>query len=453
MLFTTQIFLLVFLPLTALAYHGASTQRARLWVLLGGSLVFYGWWDLRFLPLLLVTGLVNWRLAQAYRARQRDALIWAGVAFDLGVLGAFKYTNFLAASVYSLWGQPFTPWPIILPLGVSFFTFQQISYLLDLRRGQAAPYGWLEFACYLCFFPHLIAGPIIRHHELIPQFTNLAPKHLDRELIARGLLLFTLGLVKKVWLADQLAGLADAGFADATPSTVAAWQAALAYSLQLYFDFSGYSDMALGLAGMFGLTLPVNFDAPYRATSIRDFWRRWHMTLSRFLRDYLYIPMGGSRGGALRTYGASVLTMLLCGLWHGAGFTFIAWGALHGVAVCCNRWWMQHGRPLPAPLGWTLTMLFVVVGWVLFRAENFHVAARMFSAMAGQGTGVRTDFDSWPMLALAAAVALFGPTNLELSRGNGLYRVWLAVPLALVLLVTVLRVGQGRSIEFIYFQF
>ena len=453
MLFTTQLFLLVFLPLTAFAYHLTDTRRARLWVLLLSSLLFYSWWDVRFVPLLIATGLVNWGLAQAFRRRPLDGLIWAGVVFNLAVLAVFKYTNFLAASVLELFGEPFTPWPIVLPLGVSFFTFQQLSYLLDVRRGQAADYDFLDFACYVCFFPHLIAGPIIRHHELIPQFAQLLTKHIDRELIARGLLLFVLGLVKKVWLADQLAPCADAGFAQATPSMAAAWQAALAYSLQLYFDFSGYSDMALGLAGMFGLSLPINFDAPYRATSIRDFWRRWHMTLSRFLRDYLYIPLGGSRAGPLRAYVAALGTMLLCGLWHGAGWTFIAWGGLHGVAVCCNRWWMARGYRLPALLGWALTMLFVVAGWVLFRADDFHAAARMLTAMVGQGGRGVADDDAWAMIALAAGLALIGPTNLALSCKNWLYRPALAVPLALVLLVTVLRVGQGRGIEFIYFQF
>ncbi len=453
MLFTTQLFLLIFLPLTAIAYHLADTRRARLWVLLLSSLVFYSWWDVRFLPLLIVTGLVNWSVAQAFRRRPHDGLIWAGVVFNLGVLAVFKYTNFLAASVLELFGEPFTPWSIVLPLGVSFFTFQQVSYLLDVRRGQAADYDFLDFACYVCFFPHLIAGPIIRHHELIPQFAQLVSKHIDRELIARGLVLFVLGLIKKVWLADQLAPFADAGFAHTAPSVAMAWQAALAYSLQLYFDFSGYSDMALGLAGMFGLSLPINFDAPYRAVSIRDFWRRWHMTLSRFLRDYLYIPLGGSRAGPIRAYAAALGTMLLCGLWHGAGWTFIAWGGLHGVAVCCNRWWMARGYRLPAVLGWALTMLFVIDGWVLFRADDFHAAARMLTAMAGQGGRGLADEDGWAVIALAAGLALIGPTNLTLSRQHWLYRPALAVPLALVLLVTVLRVGQGRGIEFIYFQF
>ena len=453
MLFTSQIFLLIFLPLTAVAYHLAATGRTRLWVLLLSSLLFYSWWDVRFLPLLIATGVVNWSLAQAYRRRARGRLIGVGIAFNLGVLGLFKYTNFLAASAFVLFGQPFTPWPIVLPLGVSFFTFQQISYLLDLRRGQAAEYGFLEFACYVCFFPHLIAGPIIRHHELIPQFATLSARRIDDKALACGLTLFTFGLLKKVWVADSLAPFANAGFAQTALGLAAAWQAALAYSLQLYFDFSGYTDMALGLAGMFGLSLPLNFDAPYRATSIRDFWRRWHMTLSRFLRDYLYIPLGGSRAGALRTYVASLGTMLLCGLWHGAGWTFIAWGGLHGVAVCCNRWWMSHGRPLPALLGWALTMLFVIAGWVLFRADDFTVAWRMLTAMVGQGGRGLADPDGWGLIAGAALLALAGPTNLTLARASWLYRPWFAAPLALVLVATVMRVGQGRGIEFIYFQF
>ena len=453
MLFTTQVFLLGFLPLTALVYHAADSRRLRLWVLLAASLFFYAWWDVRFLPLLLLTGAVNYGLAAAYRRDRRRAFIVLGIVFNLVVLGFFKYTNFLLGAVVTALGASYAPLDIVLPLGVSFFTFQQISYLLDLERGQVAAYGPLEFACYVSFFPHLIAGPIIRHHELIPQFDGLGVRHIDREMMARGLGLFAFGLMKKVWVADQLAPYADAGFAAAAPSVALAWQAALAYSLQLYFDFSGYSDMALGLAGLFGLTLPVNFDAPYRATSIREFWRRWHMTLSRFLRDYLYIPLGGSHAGPARAYAAALGTMLLCGLWHGAGWTFIAWGGLHGVAVCCNRWWMGRGFALPAPLGWALTMLFVVAGWVLFRADDFAGAARMLTAMAGQGGAARADEDGWSLLLLASALALVGPTNLGLSRRDWLYRPALALPLALLLLGTVLRVGQGRGIEFIYFQF
>jgi D-alanyl-lipoteichoic acid acyltransferase DltB (MBOAT superfamily) len=454
MLFTSQPFLLCFIPLCVLAFYGVGARRqARLAVLLLASLVFYAWWDVRFVPLLAGTALVNWLIARAYQRQRCDAWIAAGVALNLLVLGLFKYTNFVLATAFGLFNQPFSPWSIILPLGVSFFTFQQISYLIDLKRGHDARYGFGEFASYVCFFPHLIAGPIIRHHELIPQFARLATRAIDHETIARGLVLFILGLSKKIWLADELAPIADAGFAASAPSPLLAWQSALAYSLQLYFDFSGYTDMALGLACLFGLQLPQNFAAPYRATSVREFWRRWHMTLSRFLRDYLYVPLGGSRHGALRAYAAALTTMLLCGLWHGAGWTFVAWGGLHGLAVCCNQWWLAHGRRLPAALGWLLTMLFVIVGWVLFRAEDFTVAARMLAAMGGRAGRHAGDADDWTMLALGAACALCGPTSYALAHTRLSARRMLALPLALALVACIMRVGQGRALEFIYFQF
>ena len=454
MLLSSQAFLLMFLPLALAAFYLlASTPGARVLTLLASSLVFYGWWDVRFVPLLLATGAVNWLAARAYAGTQKSAIIGAGIAFNLLLLGVFKYSNFLVGSALALFGQAFTPWDIVLPLGVSFYTFQQVSYLIDVRRGQARVYGINEFACYVCFFPHLIAGPIIRHHELIPQFARLTSGAVDYPRCARGLVLFILGLAKKVWLADQLAPIADQGFALASPGAAAAWQAALAYSLQLYFDFSGYSDMALGLAGLFGLELPVNFDAPYRATSIREFWRRWHMTLSRFLRDYLYIPLGGSRHGRWRSYRASVLTMLLCGLWHGAGWTFIAWGGLHGLAVCANRFWLTFGRPLPAVLGWSVTMLFVIVGWVLFRAEHFDVALHMLRGMVGAGVPAVVPGADWLRIAVAAALAVFGPTNLALSKHRWTLRAAVAMPLAVLLVATTLRVGQGRGLDFIYFQF
>jgi D-alanyl-lipoteichoic acid acyltransferase DltB (MBOAT superfamily) len=256
-----------------------------------------------------------------------------------------------------------------------------------------------------------------------------------------------------VFLADELAPIADASFALADPGTAVAWQGALAYTLQLYFDFSGYSDMALGLAGLFGLDLPINFHAPYRAASIREFWRRWHMTLSRFLRDYLYIPLGGSRHGAARAYAAALVTMLLCGLWHGAGWTFVAWGGLHGLAVCVNRWWLGRGWRLPPGAGWALTMVFVVAGWVLFRAADFDGAMRMLAAMGGAGGAVPADADDWGPIAIGAAFALIGPTNLELAQGARLPRRGFALVLALLMVATIMRVGQGRGVEFIYFQF
>lgn len=457
MLFSSQIFLLVFLPAVVFAYHAAPARRdVRLVLLLVASFVFYGWWDPRFLPLLGGTIAVNWLAVRAWAATRRGAVLIAAVVFNLGLLGLFKYANFFAESVLSLAGVAFEPWTIVLPLGISFFTFQQISYLVDLKRGEAEPYGLIEYACFVSFFPQLIAGPIVRHNELIPQFARAPAAAADFERIGRGLALFVLGLGKKVLLADELAPIADAGFdfaAGGAPGTAAAWQAALAYSLQLYFDFSAYSDMAMGLAALFGFDLPLNFDAPYRALSIREFWRRWHMTLSRFLRDYLYIPLGGSRAGSARTLAAIMGTMLMCGLWHGAGWTFVAWGGLHGAAVVVNRAWLAHGRPLPPALAWALTLLFVIVGWVLFRAEDFGTAMTVLEAMAGAGGAVLADDEAWWLVAAGSVLALFGPTNVALARMPWLPRRAVALPLALLLVAVTLRVGQGRGLEFIYFQF
>ena len=458
MLFSSQIFILVFLPLVVVVYHAAGDRPAlRLTLLFAASLVFYAWWDVRFLPLLIGTILANWLIARAYLVFRFKAIIVVGIAFNLALLGLFKYTNFLAESVLSLAGIEFQAFAIILPLGISFFTFQQIAYLVDLKRGEAPAYGLLEYACFVSFFPQLIAGPIVRHDELIPQFARHPRPAGDVERMGRGFVLFILGLVKKVFFADELAPIADAGFAMAASSTVpgaeAAWQAALAYSLQLYFDFSAYSDMALGLAGLFGFVLPLNFDCPYRAASIREFWRRWHMTLSRFLRDYVYIPLGGSRHGAARTYAVALVTMLLCGLWHGAGWTFVVWGGLHGLAVCCNRIWIGAGWRMPPVIGWALTIVFVVFCWVLFRAQDFGVATVMIKAMFGVGGAGIPDLDDWAMVVPGLAFALLGPTNFELSQSAWIARRTVAFSAALLLVATVMRVGQGRGLEFIYFQF
>lgn len=456
MLFSSQVFILVFLPLTVAAYHFAGASKGlRLGLLITASLIFYAWWDVRFVPLLIGTVAVNWLLAHWYMRVSSALIIVLGVALNLGVLGFFKYTNFIVESALNLAGIEHQPWTIVLPLGISFFIFQQISYIVDLKRGQAPVYPLLNYAAYVCFFPQLIAGPIVRHNELIPQFAGRTSTASLSEQCGRGALLFILGLVKKVFFADELAPLADAGFALAASETLsvdAAWHAALAYSLQLYFDFSAYSDMALGLAALFGFVLPLNFNNPYTATSIREFWRRWHMTLSRFLRDYVYIPVGGSRGSALKTYLFAVCTMLLCGLWHGAGWTFIVWGGLHGFAVCCNRWWMRHGAVLPAPLAWSLTMLFVVVGWVLFRAEDFHLAARMIGAMFGHGGDAGTGA-GWNLVLIGAGLAVVGPTNAELADAKWVPRRAVALASSLLFVATIMRVGQGRGMEFIYFQF
>jgi D-alanyl-lipoteichoic acid acyltransferase DltB (MBOAT superfamily) len=457
MLFNSQPFILGFLPCVLAAYYAAAASRTgRQVVLVVASLVFYGGWDVRFVPLLAGLTLANWGVVRAYGRWRRDGLLVGGVAMNLAVLGVCKYANFAAGTVAALFGSVHQPWPIVLPLGISFFTFQKISYLVDLRRGDRHVYGLLEFAAFVTFFPQLIAGPLVRHNEIIPQFA-LPPRRPGMwENLARGAVLFTIGLTKKAAIADTLAQICDPLFAGAVhgPLNLAqAWAAAGTYTLQIYFDFSGYSDMAIGLGLMFGLRLPFNFSAPYRATSIRDFWRRWHITLSRFLRDYVYIPLGGNRRGAAMQAANVVTTMLLGGLWHGAAWTFVAWGGLHGAALAANGAWVRAGWRMPALAGWVLTLLFVIAGWVLFRAPDFATAAGVLGSMAGAHGVGHMHLDNAALVVLAVAGVLLLPPSQDLALRHLRPAPWLAVPVGAALVFLLLLVGGRVPNEFIYFQF
>jgi alginate O-acetyltransferase complex protein AlgI len=456
MLFNSYIFILVFLPAAlALYYALAEWRRARIVLLIAASLIYYGWWDARFLPLLVGLALANWLLAGRYVASGRRGWLDLGIVLNLAALGFFKYFNFLLANLCALAGTAPARFDIILPLGISFFVFQKISYLADLRRGDRHGYPLRDYCLFVFFFPQLIAGPIVRHHEIIPQF-DLPPRRPEMwENLARGAVLFVIGLLKKVALADALAPEANALFGKASAGLALnlgeSWMAALAFALQIYFDFSGYSDMAIGLALMFGFRLPFNFDAPYRAVSIREFWRRWHITLSRFLRDYLYIPLGGNRRGGLRQGVNVVITMLLGGLWHGASWTFVAWGGLHGLGLAVNGAWARARWHLPRPFGWVLTMVFVLIGWVLFRAEDFTTAWHIFAAMAG-ANGLGGTRISRAIIA-ALMVALLGPTSQEAALRRLAPRGWAALATAAGLVLALLTIGGGLQHEFIYFQF
>ena len=429
MLFSSQAFLLLFLPLALALYHAfADSYRARLWALTLCSFGFYAWWDLRFLPLLVGAITLNWALGRWYLAHGRPrGLIVVGIACHLALLGFFKYANFFADSFTALTGVEHQRWSIVLPLAISFFTFQQISYLVDLKRGRAPAYDWLQYTAYIVFFPHLIAGPIVRHNELIGQFDADPHRPGAMETAARGLVLFTLGLVKKVFFADELAPIADPVFASALAGTVPATPDAW-------------------LGALFGLRLPLNFDRPYRAASIREFWRRWHMTLSRFFRDYLYIPLGGNRGGFVATCALVMLTMTLCGLWHGAGWTFVAWGTLHGLYLCINHAWRHTTTrlfpqgllpvPLAKALSWLVTFVAIVVGWVFFRAGSFDAALSVLQGMAGLNgialpNAIAARLDAvWPVLARLG----FGT---YLGGGSQFVFTWLWIaallPIALIL--------------------
>lgn len=428
MLFNSYEFLFLFLPVTWVGFFWFARrghEPAIAWLVLA-SMFFYGWWQPIYLLLLLVSLIANFGLGsllgQAHRqGRQRAGKIWliAGVLFNLALLGYFKYANFTVDSINIVAGTHFHLETIILPLAISFFTFQQIAYLTDAYQGDAREYRFAHYTLFVTFFPQLIAGPIVHHRDMLPQFMRpgaLTPRAAN---MAVGLSIFALGLFKKTVLADGIAQYATPVFnAAASGESLTffeAWGGALAYTLQLYFDFSGYSDMAVGSARMFGILLPVNFHSPYKATNIIEFWRRWHMTLSSFLRDYLYIALGGNRAGQLMRYRNLMLTMLLGGVWHGAGWTFVAWGALHGMYLCINHVWRHASTrlfparntsaPLAKALSWLLTFLAVVIGWVFFRAGSFDAAIALLQGMAGingialpNAIAARLD-KVWPVLA------------------------------------------------------
>ena len=458
MLFSSSIFILVFLPVTLGLYYGfADNRKLRIALLIAASLVYYGYWDVRFVPLLVGLALTNWALAWLFAAGWGRFWLSLGVALNLGALGFFKYANFFLENLFSAVGAAAPRLDIILPLGISFFVFQKISYLLDLRRGDRHVYGLMDYCLFVFFFPQLIAGPIVRHNEIIPQFQQSPRRPEMWENLARGAMLFIVGLTKKVAIADTLAPTVNALFAKAAAGTALnfaeGWAAAVTFALQIYFDFSGYSDMAIGLALMFGFRLPINFDAPYRAASIREFWRRWHITLSRFLRDYLYIPLGGNRAGGARQSVNVVLTMLLGGLWHGASWTFVAWGGLHGVALAVNGAWVRRGLRLPWIVGWVVTMLFVLVGWVLFRAADFTTAWHILQSMAGAEGFGKVKIDNRAVVLIGIAVALFGPTSQQAMLSRLRANRWAAGAAAAALVFALLAIGGRLQNEFIYFQF
>ena len=458
MLFSSNIFILVFLPITIGLYYALAAYRgARIGLLVAASLVYYGYWDVRFVPLLVGLALANWLLARFFAAGHGRAWLDLGIVLNLAALGFFKYANFFLGNLLALTGRAAPHLDIILPLGISFFVFQKISYLADLRRGDRHVYKLGDYCLFVFFFPQLIAGPIVRHNEIIPQF-DAPPRRPEMwENLARGAMLFIIGLLKKVALADTLAPNVDMLFAKATGGAALngaeAWLAAVSFALQIYFDFSGYSDMAIGLARMFGFRLPFNFDAPYRSASIREFWRRWHVTLSRFLRDYLYIPLGGNRLGGTRQAVNVIITMLLGGLWHGASWTFVAWGGLHGAALAVNGAWARARLQLPWALGWLVTMLFVLVGWVLFRAADFATAWHMLESMVGlHGIG-KVRIANRMLLYVALAVALLGPTSQQAMLTRLQPRGWAAGAAAGALIWALLAIGGRLQHDFIYFQF
>ena len=408
MLFNSYIFIFIFLPLTLLGFYLIGSKgyyRLALAWLVACSLFFYAWWNPYYLGLILCSILFNYSIGKEIDVRGRSQkkiprtlFLVIGITFNLGLLGYFKYTNFFIDTIDHVFHAHFYISHIVLPLAISFFTFQQITYLMDIYRGEGQEHKFLHYCLFVTFFPHLIAGPLVHHKEMLPQFTRKRTRFFSPRYFALGITIFVIGLFKKLVIADKIGAYVDPVFHAAGEldclTFLGSWCGALAYTYQLYFDFSGYSDMAIGLALLFGIRLPLNFYSPYKALNIIDFWKRWHMSLSRFLFSYLYIPLGGNRKGVFRQCVNIMVVMCLGGLWHGAGWGFVIWGALHGMYLVINHLW----RSLRAFWGQNidkttkagvffsrcLTFVLVVLAWVFFHAENLSIAKTMVGSMLGE---------------------------------------------------------------------
>jgi len=428
MLFNSYEFIFVFLPVVLLFFYLAGSSgyhRIAMSWLVGASIFFYGWWNPTYVALITGSVLFNYAIGASLSDKitdnKRKIILTFGIAANLFLIGYFKYANFFVDSLNSTINSTYHLEKIILPLAISFFTFQQIAYLVDAYKGKAKEYNFLHYVLFVTFFPQLIAGPIVHHKEMMSQFSKKYIYTFRYSTFSIGLTIFLLGLFKKVVLADTAALYASPVFesaANGEPLTFfVAWGGALSYTFQLYFDFSGYSDMAIGIARMFGIKLPLNFNSPYKAVNIIEFWRRWHMTLSRFLRDYLYIPLGGSKCSKSRRYFNLMLTMLLGGLWHGAGWTFVAWGALHGIYLMINHGWRAFKSSIGLDITkstWggnlfstIITFLAVVISWVFFRSETFSASLDLLVAMCDVSTIMTVSSESFAKIHLIFILILF----------------------------------------------
>ncbi len=480
MLFSSSIFIYAFLPIALAGYFLLARWRqgslSRLWLAIA-SLFFYGYWGPKYLLLIGLSIIVNYLLGTRISrlvltsgrpTPQGRGILLIGILLNVAGLVYFKYTDFLIETLNTFSDSQLTSLNLLLPLGISFFTFTQIAYLVDCSRAGVKDYSLVNYTLFVTFFPHLIAGPIVHHKDLMPQFASNSNLRFDFDNVTLGVFIFALGLIKKVLIADNLGQWANDGYASAQALTmVDAWGTSLLYSFQLYFDFSGYSDMAIGLALMFNISMPLNFNSPYQACNIQDFWRRWHMTLSRWLRDYIYIPLGGKRAALPRIYFNLFATFLVGGIWHGAGWTFLIWGALHGAAVVFHRIWQDFGLRLPSWIGWAITFMFVNFAWVFFRAEDLPTAQRMLSSMFGLNgselgivNGGLLPIEAMLSLIFAALVAFLAPNSQQiagLSPHNGRLHfkggLIAAVLVGFAFFYAMVAQIQNTPSDFLYFNF
>ncbi|HUY20553.1 MAG TPA: MBOAT family O-acyltransferase [Candidatus Binataceae bacterium] len=473
-LFNSYAFTFGFMPIALIVFGLLARSghlRATAAFTIVASLFFYGWWNWHYLflfgfsvgfnylwSLLLRPATAAEAAAGARSPRIRRVLFGIGVAVNLALLGYFKYRNFLVSSAGVILGTHWILPPLVLPLAVSFFTFEQITYLSAALGGEPGTGDFISYGMFIAFFPHLIAGPIVRYNQIYPQFNRDTRFALTAANLSDGLMIFAIGLFKKVIIADTFRNIVDPLFAHPGPIAFGdAWGAALGFALQIYFDFSGYTDMAIGLARMFGVVFPENFDSPYKARDLVHFWRTWHMTLSFFLRDYLYIPLGGNRRGVLRHYINLMITMVLGGLWHGANWTFVMWGTLHGLGLALNHARRKAAWKLPDAAAWALTFVFVTIAWVFFRAESFREAAFFLRGMAGLAGSAglvhrySIGFHEFERIAIALGIVLFCPNRQAIMNFN--WRNDYLYAGAFAILMAAATMTMANPPPFIYFQF
>jgi alginate O-acetyltransferase complex protein AlgI len=469
MLFNSYEFIFAFLPIVFSIYFILNKRNlktfSKCW-LFASSLFFYSWWNVIYLPLILASIIVNFYVGTnlnnsfGSRSRQEKVFLISGLVFNLSLLGYFKYMDFFITGINFSLGAEFNLLCLALPLGISFFTFQQITFLVDAYNGEIRKYDFLSYAVFVTFFPQLIAGPIVHHKEMMPQFEDPKNSQINYQNIGKGIFIFSMGLFKKTVVADYFSGWSTPGFDIAPKLTfLEAWTTSLSYTFQIYFDFSGYTDMAIGAALLFNIRLPINFNSPYSALSIQDFWRRWHMTLTRFLRDYVYIPLGGNRHSEFRTYGNLMATFFIGGLWHGGAMTFLAWGFMHGVAMMVHRFWSSFNIKMHALLAWLITFLFVNTTWVFFRAEIWADAIKVLRAMWGlEGINLKV-YEFFPDIGLEVFICLAALTTVlaAVGRNSNYYLDRFQFNKAMfaffVLLFGIGFVNIGSDTEFLYFAF
>ena len=458
MLFNSYVFIFVFLPLVFFVYFFLNKKRlsnlAKAF-LVSASLFFYAYWRVYYLPILLGSIIFNFFISKFLAKHQSKAILIFGIVCNLALLGYFKYADFLISNLNAIANTNLSLLHIALPLALSFVTFQQIAYLVDSYNKQTKENSFLNYCLFITFFPQLIAGPIVHHKEMMPQFANKFNLIKNYKFIALGLFVFSIGLFKKSVVADTFSIFANAGFdVEGNLTFLQAWATSLSYTFQLYFDFSGYCDMAIGLALLFNIRLPINFNSPYKALNIQDFWHRWHITLSRFLRDYIYIPLGGNRGGQSRTYLNLFLVFLIGGLWHGAAWTFVVWGALHGVAIVIHRCWQKLNFKLNKIIAWIITFNFVNFTWIFFRAKSFEDAMKVIRGMFFGEFKIDVNYLEILFIVLAFLVVLLFKNSMQIAFDKKFkFTIWQIFATSFFLFISILAIRLNNASEFLYFRF